>query len=255
MDRALQYLLSEEEQRAIEALDDKDRPYNFTPKTHACLRHVAGYAGFVKERFERCLDLYLCPRKLKRRLNIDPETLVPRLPRPRELKPFPSALCLQFLGHSKAVHSVSISPDGQYLASGSADGTARLWELDTALCVRVWTFPQPVTRVLFNPNPQHALLAVVTGSRVVFVATGTGDEDAAELTAALLSRAREAAGEGAEGCEWETPGESLGGAEGPQVALRLGAAVTGAEWHHKGDYLATLCPSAGAKALLSRRGS
>ena len=49
----------------MEALDEKERPYNFIPKKHSCLRHVAGYANLVKERFERCLDLYLCPRKLK----------------------------------------------------------------------------------------------------------------------------------------------------------------------------------------------
>ncbi len=55
------------------------------------IRHVAGFEGFTKERFERCLDLYLCPRSLKRRLNIDPETLVPKLPKPQDLKPFPDA--------------------------------------------------------------------------------------------------------------------------------------------------------------------
>ena len=55
-----------QEQAAREEQDPKDRALNFVPKAHACLRHVAGYDNFVKERFERCLDLYLCPRKLKR---------------------------------------------------------------------------------------------------------------------------------------------------------------------------------------------
>ena len=35
---------------------------------------------------------------MKRRLNIDPETLVPRLPKPSELRPYPNNLCIQFLG-------------------------------------------------------------------------------------------------------------------------------------------------------------
>ena len=35
---------------------------------------------------------------MKRRLNIDPETLVPRLPKPSELRPYPNSLCIQFLG-------------------------------------------------------------------------------------------------------------------------------------------------------------
>ncbi|MBD2510285.1 MULTISPECIES: hypothetical protein [unclassified Nostoc] len=34
-------------------------------------------------------------------------------------------------GHSDAVLSVTISPDGKILASGSADQTIRLWDLKT----------------------------------------------------------------------------------------------------------------------------
>lgn len=30
--------------------------------SYTCLRQVPAYANFIKERFERCLDLYLCPR-------------------------------------------------------------------------------------------------------------------------------------------------------------------------------------------------
>jgi ribosome biogenesis protein ERB1 len=57
------------------------------------------YADFIKERFERCLDLYLCPRVRKKRMHIDPESLVPKLPKPQDLQPFPTQLGLRFLGH------------------------------------------------------------------------------------------------------------------------------------------------------------
>ena len=73
-----EYLLTDEEKQEMLALDPSDRQYNFIPQKFSSLRHVSGYSNFVLERFERCLDLYLCPRKLKLRLNIDPETLVPR---------------------------------------------------------------------------------------------------------------------------------------------------------------------------------
>ena len=65
-----EYLMTEEEIQKYNELDPEDRPANFIPKKHDCLRHVAGYQNFIKERFERCLDLYLCPRKMKKRLNI-----------------------------------------------------------------------------------------------------------------------------------------------------------------------------------------
>lgn len=249
-------MLDEEEQNALALLDDKEKPYNFIPKKHDCLRHVAGYQDFVKERFERCLDLYLCPRKLKRRLNIDPETLVPRLPRPRELKPFPNALCLQFLGHSKAVSCISISPDGQFLSSGSADGSVRLWEIDTALCLRVWNLAAPVVSVAFNPCFQHHLLVVAVGARIVLIATGTGDEDGTDITEALLSKGEEAAARADDEADpkWsklssDAEDKWLGCVVGPRLALTFRESVTSASWHHKGDYVATLCTGAGARAV------
>lgn len=65
---------------------------------------VPSYAAFIKERFERCLDLYLCPRVRQNRVHIqDPKSLLPTLPKPRDLQPFPHRLAKRFLGHTAAV--------------------------------------------------------------------------------------------------------------------------------------------------------
>lgn len=77
-------------------------------------------------------------RKLKKRLNIDPESLIPQLPSPRELKPFPNTLAIQFIGHTSPVKVLSISPDGQYLASGDLSGMVRVWEIKNAYCRYAW---------------------------------------------------------------------------------------------------------------------
>ena len=98
---------------------------------HDSFIQVGAYAGLVKERFERCLDLYLCPRAFKRRLNIDPESLVPRLPRPRELKPYPNALCVEYRGHEASVRCIACSGDGQWMATGDDNGVLILWEVGT----------------------------------------------------------------------------------------------------------------------------
>jgi ribosome biogenesis protein ERB1 len=52
------------------------------PKKYSCLRHVEFYDRLINERFERCLDLYLCPRARRKKLDIDPDTLIPKLPKP-----------------------------------------------------------------------------------------------------------------------------------------------------------------------------
>jgi WD40 repeat protein len=36
----------------------------------------------------------------------------------------------RFVGHREAIDSIIFSADGHYLATGSADGTARLWHLE-----------------------------------------------------------------------------------------------------------------------------
>ena len=67
---------------------------------------MPAYADFIKERFERCLDLYLCPRTRRKRLFVpDAKALVPKLPKPRDLQPFPTTLALRYLGHKAAVSS------------------------------------------------------------------------------------------------------------------------------------------------------
>ncbi len=38
-------------------------------------------------------------------------------------------------GHSSFIYSVTISPDGKYIVSGSADFTIKIWDMKTAECL------------------------------------------------------------------------------------------------------------------------
>jgi WD40 repeat protein len=56
-------------------------------------------------------------------------------------------------GHSRHIHSVFFSPDGQMLASGGPDNTIRLWDVVTG--EQTQTFIGPVARVYcvsFSPD-------------------------------------------------------------------------------------------------------
>ncbi|KAH8098268.1 hypothetical protein JL720_1203 [Aureococcus anophagefferens] len=136
-----EYLLEDDE------LEDHE---GLVPKRHDTLRAVGAYEHAVKERFERCLDLYLCPRAMKRRLNIDPESLVPKLPDPKDLKPFPNALCRDFVGHDAPVVALACSPDGQWLAE------TRQTLVKTLRCGAKW-----ISCLRVHPSGDH----VAVGSR------------------------------------------------------------------------------------------
>ncbi|XP_039571305.1 ribosome biogenesis protein bop1-like, partial [Passer montanus] len=74
--------------------EPSERRLSFVPRRFPSLRAVPAYPRFIHERFERCLDLYLCPRQRRMRVNVDPEDLIPKLPRPRDLQPFPTTQAL-----------------------------------------------------------------------------------------------------------------------------------------------------------------
>jgi len=97
------------------------RKLHFIPQKFNSLLEVPAYPRYIKERFQRCLDLYLCPRAFKMRLTIEPEALVPQLPSPKDLQPFPTTMFMVFKGHTDMVRSITTESRGQFIASGGDD--------------------------------------------------------------------------------------------------------------------------------------
>lgn len=63
-----EYLPTQEEIDEWESTDPQDRKRNFVAQKYSSLRLVPRYDNYIQERFERCLDLYLCPRTRKTRV-------------------------------------------------------------------------------------------------------------------------------------------------------------------------------------------
>ncbi|KAH0527727.1 hypothetical protein TsFJ059_002681 [Trichoderma semiorbis] len=55
-------------------------------------------------------------------------------------------------GHVGAIWTVDVDPTSTYIASGSADNTIRMWEVQTGKCLKTWEFPTAVKRVEFNED-------------------------------------------------------------------------------------------------------
>jgi BOP1NT (NUC169) domain len=92
----LEYIPTEEEVKEMHKQEEFTGRKAFIPKRYANMRSIPAYERFIHERFERCLDLYLCPRVARQRLQVDPKSLLPQLPKPSELRPFPSALGIEY---------------------------------------------------------------------------------------------------------------------------------------------------------------
>ncbi|KAI5091549.1 ribosome biogenesis protein bop1 [Silurus meridionalis] len=240
-----EYLLTEEEKLAWEQQDPEDRKLNFLPQKFSCLRAVPAFSRFIHERFERCLDLYLCPRQRKMRVNVNPEDLIPKLPKPKDLQPFPTTQSLVYRGHSSLVRCISVSPSGQWLVSGSDDSTVRFWEVSTARCLKTMEMSGAVKSLAWSPNPAVCLVAVSYGETVVLINPGLGDKLICSATDQLLSSYEEPEEAKEQAVRWAVA-EGKGHDQGQRLILTHPKVVRQVTWHSKGDYLACVMPDDGS---------
>ncbi len=63
-----EYLFTEEEKQEWLNQEPEDRAIDFIPQKFKSLREVPAYSRLTYDQFQRCLDLYLCPRKIRKRV-------------------------------------------------------------------------------------------------------------------------------------------------------------------------------------------
>lgn len=80
---------------------------------------------FTWSRRPETLLYYGCQPSIIFQLTISADDLIPRLPSPRDLQPFPTGEALVFRGHTQLVRSADFDPSGQYIVSGSDDSTVK----------------------------------------------------------------------------------------------------------------------------------
>ncbi|ESN91959.1 hypothetical protein HELRODRAFT_90115 [Helobdella robusta] len=244
-----EYLFTPEEEKKWRESEESERRINFIPRKFRSLREVTGYARFVNERFERCLDLYLCPRQIKMKAKVKAEDLLPKLPSPRDLQPFPTIQSLIYKGHTDAVRSISTDPTGLWLASGSEDCTLKIWEISTGRCVKEVRFESKVGHVAWNPRSSLSIVAVSVNTKVYIINTMLGSQ--VQSTDSYL-RSYQAE-------KTVDPGSSVtedSGSDNDDVELLCinhPNTVNQISWQSKGDYFAVVLKEGQSMSVLLHR--
>lgn len=280
-----EYLLNEEEKQKWLETEPSKRETNFIPQKYGSLRKVPGYHENVREKFERCLDLYLAPRVYRHKMNIDPESLIPELPSPQDLRPFPIKCSTQYLGHTDRIRCISVNPLGLWLATGSDDGSVRVWEVLTGRemfklqAIDVEEEPEDrIDALEWHPDASTPILAVGVAEKVLLVVPPVfnfetennakvkieagwgfatfgnkrkdtdidlGGEDG-ENSASTLN-AQDANKK--EVAQWYTPSAEQA-QNGIAAIIECKKPVKKLTWHRKGDYFLTVAPEAKNTAVL-----
>ncbi|XP_063708159.1 ribosome biogenesis protein BOP1 homolog [Culicoides brevitarsis] len=250
-----EYLFNKQEMEEWERMAEEPhkRKLHFLPQKYACLRHVPYYERYIKERFIRCLDLYLCPRAKRMKPTIQPEDLIPKLPQPRDLQPYPTMQNLIYKGHEDIIRSISIEPRGEYIVTGSDDKTVKVWEIATARCIKTVKCKDVVRSVAWCPNPKLLLIAAATGQDTILINPKVGDKLLIKKTDDLLIEAPKHDTEENERVKnvisWSVPSQEDYD-QGIRIVLHHFKDVKEVTWHGRGDYFATVMPEGANRSVL-----
>ncbi|KAF9468961.1 ribosome biogenesis protein ERB1 [Collybia nuda] len=238
-----EYLPSEAERKEWEAQDPEDRERDYLPQKYSSLRLVPAYDRFIKERFNRQLDLYLAPRVQRVKLNIDPDTLIPKLPSPNSLKPFPNYKSLVFRHIKGRVRCLSISPDGAWAVSGDEDGFVSLWEIMVGREVKRWKFEGKIGSVEWCPRSDVNYFIVGIEDAIHFLIPPNIPNSVLSLTQALLAPATLPPLPAVPSpVKWITS-PSHTSIDSPILTVHLppsSGLPNQIAWHRRGDYFATV---------------
>ncbi|KAG9397067.1 BOP1NT (NUC169) domain [Carpediemonas membranifera] len=186
-----EYLPTAEERAEWEEEDPSTR--GVLPQRFGLMRAIPAYLRATQEQFQRCKDLYLATRVTRQRtVTNDPTSILPALPSTADLRPFPSKLVATFDVPVTKFADLQVSRCGRYVACCGGH----------AVAVVDSEFGFPVALTL--PELEHrarsvawmgrrSVLAVASGSDVLFAQPSFGDETLPEAKTHVTGAASETA--------------------------------------------------------------
>ncbi|ORM41174.1 Ribosome biogenesis protein bop1 [Babesia sp. Xinjiang] len=160
-----EYLFDEKEKQEWLDTDPEYRTIDYIPQKFDCLRKVGSYENLILERFRRCLQLYLCPRAVKMKMDVDPETLYPKLPDINTLRPFPTKLAVEY--RIEGTQKIVADATGSWVALASANAIAIASVLNGRIVERV----EGIDGILdICWHPRYPIIIVAHANTISFIA-------------------------------------------------------------------------------------
>ena len=149
-------------------LPDNEESYNnIDNKTGGILRRIPRYDNLIEEELERCCDLFLSARTIRKKLDLKENEILPDLPKPEELKPFPTKECIIYKGHESSIKAICCDPNGNVLISADNGNLVFFWDIPTAKIITKIDLKEKVRTIKINKFLH--LIVICTVTHIFFV--------------------------------------------------------------------------------------
>jgi ribosome biogenesis protein ERB1 len=148
------------------------------------LRKIQQYEKLIPENFDRCVDLITSARVIHQKTDIKEEDILPKLPKPEELKPFPSRENYSFKGHDASIKCLCIDDTGNYLISGDIGGNVFFWDIATTKIIKKIDLPDKIVNITYNSS--ISLVVICCKASVYFILAPFVSRKAAHETRKVL---------------------------------------------------------------------
>jgi ribosome biogenesis protein ERB1 len=164
-------------------LQDEGNALSISQRVDA-LRKIPKYEKLIPEYFDRCVELVTSARVIHQKTDVKEEDILPKLPKPEELKPFPSRENYSFKGHDASIKCLCIDNTGDYLISGDIGGNVFFWDIATTKIIKKIDLPDKIVSISYNALIK--LVVVCCKTNVYFILAPFISRKAAHETRKVL---------------------------------------------------------------------
>ena len=93
--------------------------------------------------------------------------ILPELPKPEELRPFPTKECIVYKGHESSIRDICVDPNGNVLISADNGNLVFFWDIMTAKIITKFDLKEKVRSI--NINKFLKLIVICTETHIFFI--------------------------------------------------------------------------------------
>lgn len=208
------------------------------------LRKIPKYNKLVDDQYERLNDIFQSIRLIRKKNDLKEEDILPKLPKPEELKPFPSKDNVIFKGHDNTIISLCIDDSGDYLFSGDLAGFVHIYDSKTTKILHKIHFKDNIKSIEFSSILQIITICCeesIYFLRPIFLEKRVKNDI---IHSNIIPNIESKNFDSNKIYKWKTYDKNSIQKNGLLFSIHWNeGALINFQWHHKGDFFSTLSKS------------